>query len=159
MKRCAVADSESLTHEYRYARRLFRASIFPIYSTFLRRDGWVPSWSGSSVPDACARFASNMQVHGVLLLCTRLFALIAYVRASCVPLRGIESNVTGSVDRSEGLSLEVIKGSMIHEAFDPLNPTVPTLATCSSGLETSISMRNLLGQYSTRAHNYTVAAD
>lgn len=88
-----------------------------------------------------------MRIHGVLLLSCLLSALMSHVPATtCVPLRGIESNVTGSVDGSQGLSLEAIKESMMHEAFDPLNPTVPTLAACSAGLETSVSMRNLLGQ-------------
>lgn len=83
----------------------------------------------------------------MLLVSCLLSALMSHVPATtCVPLRGIESNVTGSVDGSQGLSLETIKESMMHEAFDPLNPTVPTLAACSAGLETSVSMRNLLGQ-------------
>ena len=88
-----------------------------------------------------------MKLRKVLLLFFRLAALASYVRSACVPLRGIESNVTGNVDRNTGLSLEVIKVSFIREAFDPMNPTVPTLAACSSGLETSISMRHLLGQH------------
>lgn len=87
---------------------------------------------------------------GLLLLVFRLagFCLdgLPFARASCVPLKGIESNVTGSVTSNTTLVLEDIMESLLLEAFDPLNPPVPTLAECSRGLETSVSMRNLLGE-------------
>lgn len=85
---------------------------------------------------------------GMLLFFFHLLGgLLTRARSACVPLRGIESNLTGTVDRNTTLSLEAVSASLVHEAFDPLNPPVPTLAACSMGLETSVSMRNLLGQY------------
>lgn len=92
-----------------------------------------------------------MKLHGVLLLVFRWAGIslngLSFARATCVSLKGIESNVTGSVTSNTTLVLEVIMESLQNEAFDPLNPTIPTLAECSLGLETSVSMRNLLGQY------------
>lgn len=57
-----------------------------------------------------------------------------------MPLSGI---VPGG---GEGqLDYDVVSVSLAEEAFYITNPLVVTIAGCSSGLETPISMRNLLG--------------
>lgn len=59
----------------------------------------------------------------------------------CLPLSGIEPG------GGEGkLDYNVVSVSLAEEPFFLSNPIVPTVAGCSSGLETPISMRNLLGE-------------
>lgn len=64
---------------------------------------------------------------------------------TCVPLKGIESNATGTLDPAAYLDLDAIKVFLEEEPFNLDNPIIPTVAECSAGLETPISMRNLLG--------------
>lgn len=65
---------------------------------------------------------------------------------TCVPLQGIESNATGSLDPTAFLDLDLIKVFLALEPFNLQNPVIPTVARCSAGLETPIAMRNLLGE-------------
>lgn len=59
----------------------------------------------------------------------------------CLPLWGIEPG------GGEGkLDYDVVSVSLAEEPFFLSNPLVPTVAGCSSGLETPVSMRNLLGE-------------
>ncbi|CAM9420198.1 unnamed protein product [Ectocarpus fasciculatus] len=60
--------------------------------------------------------------------------------SSCVPLNGIVEDGNGTTT----LNLDEIKASMSTEIFDFSNPVIPTLAACSSGLETPVAMRALL---------------
>ncbi|CAM9684465.1 unnamed protein product [Ectocarpus sp. 12 AP-2014] len=80
--------------------------------------------------------------HGVvLLLLARAVVSSPSPGPSCVPLNGIvdDGNATTTT-----LNLDEIKVSMNAEIFDFSNPVIPTLAACSSGLETPVAMRALL---------------
>lgn len=60
----------------------------------------------------------------------------------CVKLQGIKSG------GGEGMiDLDVTKVSLKKEPFDPSNQIVTAVVRCSSGLETPVSMRNLLGEH------------
>ena len=64
---------------------------------------------------------------------------------TCVPLQGIESNATGSLDPDYFLDLDVLQVSLKYEVYEVSNPVLRKFAECTAGLETPISMRNLLG--------------
>lgn len=67
---------------------------------------------------------------------------------SCVELAGIMSG--GGLEGEDVLDLNVVNRTLAAEPFDftfaPISAIIPTLAGCSSGLETPISMRNILGE-------------
>lgn len=65
---------------------------------------------------------------------------------TCVPLQGIESNATGTLDAGAFIDLDAIMVSLAEEVFHPDNPIIPTVAGCAASLETPIAMRNLLGK-------------
>lgn len=70
----------------------------------------------------------------------------AHRRGHCSELTGIVSG-----GGSGQLDLDILNTTFQAEPFDflddPENPIVPTVAACSSKLETPISMRNLLGEF------------
>lgn len=62
--------------------------------------------------------------------------------SACIPLTGI---VEGG--GQDALDLSVVSASLEKEPFDLSNALILAVSGCSSGLETPISMRNLLGQF------------
>lgn len=69
-------------------------------------------------------------------------ALLVHTPQACLDLAGI---VSGGGDGQ--VDLDVVSVSVEKEPFDLSLSPIPTVATCSGGLETPISMRNLLGEY------------
>lgn len=74
--------------------------------------------------------------------------------STCTRLVGIASGGGNGV-----LNLDEIKVSLEFEPFNLTNPTIPIVAECSSGLETPIAMRNLLGQSKNRRNYEQQEAD
>lgn len=76
----------------------------------------------------------------LLLRAVGFFGLASKAAESaCVDLAGIES---GGGD--DTLDLDLVSVSLEKEPFALSNALITTIAGCSSGLETPISMRNLL---------------
>lgn len=77
------------------------------------------------------------------MLLTLLLAIAALgANDACVVLQGISNNSSGD----GGLDLATMQDTLSMEPFDFTNPVIPTIADCSGGLETPISMRMLLGK-------------
>lgn len=62
--------------------------------------------------------------------------------SGCIELQGIESEGDGLTS----LNLTILQATLGFEPFDLADPIFPTTASCAGGLETPISMRNLLGE-------------
>lgn len=76
-----------------------------------------------------------------VLLVTFLGTLLALSTHACLDLAGI---VRGGGDGL--LDLDIVSVTVEKEPFDLSLAPIPTVAVCSGGLETPISMRNLLGE-------------
>lgn len=69
----------------------------------------------------------------------------AAMATTCIPLLGIASNATGSLDPKAFVDLDAVKVSLELEPFHPTSPVLRQIVECSAGLETPIAMRSVLG--------------